>query len=162
MKQTISFSGNPFAKPKTDNVININKRIPALKKEKTTEDFKDLLDLVTEDLVNLFYEIETCILNSGCINLELGKKLKELKSIYSKCKIALGLPDPEEIIYPPDFADEYTGLLSRANKVIEELNYHIKELSILPESNSVVNILKKNLLTVTMLYFHYIYALGLP
>lgn len=102
-------------------------------KNKETKDdikiVKEQLDQAVEELIYLYYEMETAILRDGFIPFETGQRLKILKAIIFLCKKMLSLPDIGEIVFPEEFIEEYTSLLQKANKAIEQVSSQVSILN---------------------------------
>ena len=105
--------------------------------------------------------MELSILVNGCISVEMGKELKNFKALISLCKIVLCIPEFDDITFPENFAEEYTNLLGRTNMAIRSIESRIKKLNKAHDMESLVKVLEKNLMTLTMLRWHYICALGI-
>ncbi len=127
----------------------------------TVEEIKELLEYITEDIINIFYNIETAILKDGFIPLEYGAEILAFKALHSLCKTILALPDTDLIVFPECFIEEYTSLLSRVNQAINSVSLRIRNLNNISEGNPIGTLLEKNLLILKMLRLHYISSLGL-
>ena len=139
----------------------INKTLFDVSKSSNYELHKTI-NLVIEEIINLFYDMELAILSEGAVPLIMGEKLQALKSIVSLCKIQLCLPEINEISFPKLFIEEYSLLLERTNKAMSVLKARIDKLKIIEGSDSLRSVLEKNLFTLNMLKMHYVSALGLP
>lgn len=128
----------------------------------TPYELHEKLNLATEEIINLFYDMELAILSEGAVSLIMGEKLYTLKAIVSLCKIQLCLPGLNEIYFPESFIEEYSRLLERTDKAIEAVKTRVDKLKTIEGTDSLKNVLEKNLFTLNMLHMHYISALGLP
>lgn len=159
MKQEVTTSekNNLIDELSVDNSIE---RISAQKK--SFAEYKEILNQATQDAIYTLYEMELSILTSSTISLDMGKQLKMSKIIISRCKKELSLPDTDEITFPEDFVDEYVSYLGRANKAIASVTSRIGRLGTMQGIEALLHVLEKNLLTLKMLRWHYVCALGLP
>ena len=128
----------------------------------TSKELYEQVDLATEEIINLFYDMELAILAEGYVPLIMGERFHTLQAIISLCKIQLCLPGLNEISFPKSFIEEYLQLLERTDKAICVIKTRIDKLKIIKEADSLKNVLEKNLFTLNMLRMHYISALGLP
>ena len=120
------------------------------------------IELTTEEIIHLFFDMELSILAEGAVPLMMGEKLYALKAIISLCKIQLCLPELNEISFSESFIEEYSRLLERTDRAIEVMKTRIEKLKTINGSQLLTNVLEKNILTLNMLRMHYISALGLP
>lgn len=130
------------------------------KSKNEVEVVEEQLEQATREIIYLYYEMETEILRNGFLPFEIGQRLKILKAIIFLCRKMLSLPYAGEIIFPKEFIEEYTGLLQKTNKAVEQVGNRINKLSKIDGTNSLKLVLEKNLLTLTMLQAHYIISLG--
>ena len=127
----------------------------------TIQELNEQINLTTEEIINLFYDMELAILSEGTVSLITGEKLCALKAIISLCKIQLCHPGLNEITFPESFTEEYSRLLKRTNKAIEAMKIRFKKLKMREGTELLKKALEKNLITLNMLRMHYINALGL-
>ena len=118
------------------------------------------IELTTEEITHLFFDMELSILAEGAVPLMMGEKLYALQAIISLCKIQLCLSELNEISFPESFIEEYSRLLERTDKAIEAIKIRIEKLKAVKETSLLKNVLEKNFLTLNMLRMHYISALG--
>ncbi len=128
----------------------------------TQEELHEQLNLATEEIINIFYDMELAILSEGAVPLIMGERFYAFKAIISLCKIQLCQPGLNEISFSETFIEEYSGLLERTDKAIEAIKTRIDKLKTFEGTELLKNVLEKNLLTLNMLSMHYISALGLP
>ena len=128
----------------------------------TTQELYEQIELTTDEIINLFYDMELAILSEGAIPLIMGEKLHTLKAIIFLCKIQLCMPGITKVSFPESFIEEYSLLLERTDKAIEAVKTRIDKLKIIEGTESLKTVLEKNLFTLNMLRMHYISALGLP
>lgn len=127
----------------------------------TPEELHKQLHLATDEIINIFYDMELAILSEGAIPLIMGEKLNAFKAIISLCKIQLCQPGLNEISFPEIFTEEYSLLLKRTDKAIKVIKTRINKLKAFEEGKLLKNVLEKNLFTLNMLHMHYINALRL-
>ncbi len=118
------------------------------------------VEIATEEIINLFYDMELAILSEGAIPLIMGEKLHALKAVVSLCKMRLCLPGLHEVSFPELFIEEYSLLLERTDKAILAVEMRIDKLQQIEEIHPIKNIIEKNLLTLNMLKMHYVSAIG--
>ena len=128
----------------------------------TPQELHEKLNIATEEIINLLYDMELAVLSEGAIPLIMGEKLHALRAIIFLCKIQLCLPQINEISLPEAFIEEYSKLLERTDKAIEAMKIRVNKLQTIEGTDSLKKVLEKNLLTLNMLRMHYIHALGLP
>ena len=123
--------------------------------------FPKSVNLTTDQIVRLYYKIEHLILKNLPIPNELYKKLEELKELNTIYKKVLGIANPESINLPKDFIEEYSNLMKRVKKLIDETYCLIADLT---ESEITGLFLKESrtrLQTLLVLQEHYKNALEL-
>lgn len=130
--------------------------------EASTYELHEKINIATEEIINIFYDMELAVLSEGVIPLTMGNKLHALKAIVSLCKIQLCLPELNEVSFPKIFIEEYSLLLERTEKAIETIKRRMCKLKEMKREDSLSSVLEKNLFTLSMLKMHYINALGLP
>ena len=138
----------------------ILKITPTCSNDEVTQRIKEHIEESTNEIISLLFEMETIILNKGFIPFEIGAQLKIHKAIILVCKRALFLPKIDEINFPDWFCEEYKSLLARVKKAILSVQERLIRLNN-SENEPVKCLLEKNLLTLKMLYFHYLVTLGI-
>ncbi len=126
------------------------------------KELHEQIALATEEIINLFYDMELAILSEGAIPLIMGEKLCALKAIIFLCKIQLCMPRLNDISFPESFTEEYSRLLKRTDKAIYAMKTRIDKLKFVEDTEPLINVLEKNFSTLIMLRMHYISALELP
>lgn len=155
------YSTKAYSKKPTLEEIRLY-NTPELASCETAHEVKDILENITNDIVDIYYQMESNLLKNKTIPLDLGQKLLNRKAIGALCKTVLLIPEPDEITFPEDFINEYTTLLIKVNTAIISVNKTLVNLRLLDSANSLRRLYENNLLTLQMLRFHYISALGLP
>ena len=125
-------------------------------------EINEQISLATDEIINIFYDMELAILSEGSVPLTMGEKLHALRAIIFFYKIQSCMSGLSEIAFPESFIEEYSRLLERTDQAIESMKTRIEKLKKIESTNSLENVLEKNLLTLNMLRMHYISALGLP
>ncbi len=128
----------------------------------TTSEIHEQIALATDEIINIFYDMELAILSEGAIPLVMGEKFYALKAVISLCKIHICQPGLNEIPFPQSFIEEYSRLLERTDKAIIAIKTRMAKLKAIEGTVLLEKVLEKNLFTLTMLHMHYINALGLP
>ena len=128
----------------------------------TPQELSEQLVLVTDEIINVFYDMELAILSEGAVPLIMGEKLSVLKAIISLSKIQLCQPGLNEVCFPESFIEEYSLLLERTNKAILAVKTRIDKVKTIEKFDPLKEVIEKNLLKLNMLRMHYITALGLP
>ena len=168
--KTISIQSNDISETnKKLRIVSSIKRISNQSNEFLTDLSKistykvhEKINLITEEIINLFYDMELAILSEGSIPLITGKKLITLKAALTLCKIQLCMPGLNEICFPESFKEEYSLLLERTNKAILAVKTRIDKVKTMEGFDPLKDVIEKNLLRLNMLRMHYITALGLP
>ena len=128
---------------------------------KSADEYKDQLANATDEMVEIFYQMESYILRDGCVPFDTGYKLKILKEIILLCKTILCLPGINQIDLPEELKEEYSSLLSKTNIAIESVEKRIVKIKQIQGSENILSILEKNLMILIMLKSHYYYVLEL-
>lgn len=126
-----------------------------------TPNTQENIELTTEQIIRLYYKIEHLILKNLTVPDELYKKLEELKKLNLIHKNQLELSIPEKINLPEDFIKEYSNLMERVKKLIDETYCLINDLTETEVTGLFLKESKTRLQTLLALQGHYKYALGL-
>lgn len=116
---------------------------------------KEQLEIVTDEIITICYQMEKEVLVKGYISNELlirFEALNELNSVYKK---ALGYENPHIIDYPKELIIEYENLKEKVEKIINGTKAQIKILEGVEESKVIVEVLNYRLKSLTILYLHY-------
>ena len=132
----------------------------AIKKIDNNE-VKELLEITTEDIINLLYKMEESIIINGFIPIDIGEKLKEVRFLNSLYKEVLDIPNIHEIDFPEDFIEEYITLLKKVTLAKDKVIFRIGKLKSIEETSPLLIVLEKNLQMLKMLSFHYLISLEL-
>ena len=130
------------------------------KPENTSNNTQPNLALTTDQIVRLYYKIEHLILKNLSVPNELYKKIEELKMLNTIYKKVLGVPDPETINLPEDFVEEYSNLMERVKKLIDETYCLINNLTETEITGLFLKESRTRLQTLLTLKEHYKLALG--
>ena len=146
---------NTTQKYSNEPVAKLSEHIKHNNKKEGEKQLTEKLELVVDEIVKLFYEIEQSILAKGSISEEMYTRLEGLKELNSVYKKALNFQEPEKVSLPLIFIEEYSSLQRRAENIIEKTIGQMEKLSNIEGSGLFIEESKKRIEVLTLLSSHY-------
>ena len=128
-----------------DNHVNYSKN----------KKLKEQLEVITDEIITICYQIEKEVLTKGYISDELLTRFEALNELNSVYKKALGYESPYIVDFPKELIIEYKILREKTEKIIDNTKKQIEIIGGVEESEVLVEILNYRFKSLYILYLHY-------
>lgn len=116
---------------------------------------KEQLEVITDEIITICYQIEKEVLTKGYISDELLTRFEALNELNSVYKKALGYEDPYIVDFPKELIIEYEILKEKSEKIIDSTKKQIEIIGGVEGSEVLVEILNYRLKSLYILCLHY-------
>lgn len=153
----------PHTKKKEDDLSTRIKHISSTYKteENSNKKLREKLEITTQEIIILFYQMEQSIFTNGLIPEEMYIRLEALRELNAVYKRALDEPSPSKITLPLEFVEEYSALIRRTEHIMNEITKHIERFSSVDGAEFYIRESVIRLDKLTILCSHYKNALEL-
>jgi hypothetical protein len=116
---------------------------------------KEQLEIITDEIITICYQIEKEVLTKGYISDELLTRFEALNELNSFYKKALGYESPYIVDFPNELIIEYEILKEKSEKLIDNTKKQIEIIGGVEGSEVLVEILNYRLNSLFILCLHY-------